>query len=168
MSFEKLAKERYSQRYFSKQKVEQQKIDKILEMAVIAPTAHNMQPHKIRVVTDEIALKLIDECTTSRFKAPCAIIVGYNKSECWVRKHDEANSGEVDSSIITTHMMLQAQDMGLSTLWVMHYDPFKLQEKLNIPTNITTVAILMVGYPSESAKISKLHEKSKPLEEMMF
>ena len=168
MSFEKLAKERYSQRYFSKQKVEQEKIDKILEMAIIAPTAHNMQPHKIRVVTDEMALELIDECTTSRFKAPCAIIVGYDKSACWVRKYDEANSGEIDSSIITTHMMLQAQDLGLSTLWVMHYDPFKLQEKLNIPSNVTTIAILMIGYPSESARPSKLHNKSKTLDEIIL
>lgn len=41
MEFDQLLKERYSVRKFSNQKVEKEKIDKILEAARIAPTAVN-------------------------------------------------------------------------------------------------------------------------------
>lgn len=44
MEFDQLLKERYSVRKFSNQKVEKEKIDKILEAARIAPTAVNYQP----------------------------------------------------------------------------------------------------------------------------
>lgn len=52
MEFDQLLKERYSVRKFSNQKVEKEKIDKILEAARIAPTAVNYQPQRILVVED--------------------------------------------------------------------------------------------------------------------
>ncbi len=47
MEFDQLLEERYSVRKFSNQKVEKEKIDKILEAARIAPTAVNYQLQRI-------------------------------------------------------------------------------------------------------------------------
>lgn len=47
MKFEKLIKERYSCRKFKGKAVEQEKIDKILEAGLVAPTACNLQPQRI-------------------------------------------------------------------------------------------------------------------------
>lgn len=72
MKFEKLIKERYSCRKFKSKDVEQEKIDKILEAGLVAPTACNLQPQRILVLTDKDKIKALDEekCTRYTFDAP--------------------------------------------------------------------------------------------------
>lgn len=54
MDFLELVKERYSSvRKFTNQKVEQEKIDLILEAGRLAPTAVNFQPQRILVLDSE-------------------------------------------------------------------------------------------------------------------
>jgi nitroreductase len=48
MKFEKLIKERYSCRKFKDKAVEQEKIDKILEAGLVAPTACNLQERLLK------------------------------------------------------------------------------------------------------------------------
>ena len=55
-SFLKLAKDRFSVRYYAKTPVEQEKIDAILEAARVAPTAKNLQPFHIYVLKSEEAI----------------------------------------------------------------------------------------------------------------
>lgn len=45
--FKALATERYSVRKFDTKPVEQDKVDTILEVARLAPTAHNYQPQRL-------------------------------------------------------------------------------------------------------------------------
>ena len=47
MEFIELAKSRYSVRSFSTRQIEEEKLNKILEVAKISPTAVNKQPQKI-------------------------------------------------------------------------------------------------------------------------
>lgn len=59
MDFLTLAKKRYSVRAYTKQKVEKEKLDAILEAAHVAPTGGNCQPqHLIVVQSDEAFVKL--------------------------------------------------------------------------------------------------------------
>lgn len=50
MDFLEFSRKRYSVRSYSDRPVEQDKIDKILQAAMIAPTAVNYQPQKIYVL----------------------------------------------------------------------------------------------------------------------
>ena len=45
MTFLELAKNRFSERFFSSKQIEKEKIDKILEAGRIVPTACNYQTH---------------------------------------------------------------------------------------------------------------------------
>ena len=49
MEFLELAKQRFSCRAFADKKVEQEKLEKILEAGRVAPTARNFQPQRILV-----------------------------------------------------------------------------------------------------------------------
>ena len=53
MSFLDLAKERYSVRKFSDKKVEDDKLELILEAGRVAPTAKNYQPQRMLVLRSE-------------------------------------------------------------------------------------------------------------------
>ena len=50
MNFLEIAKSRYSVRSYSDKKVEQEKLDKILYAAHVAPTAANLQPVRLIAV----------------------------------------------------------------------------------------------------------------------
>ena len=168
MDFLTLAKERYSCRYFSDKKVEQEKIDKILEAARLAPTGRNSQSQRILVLTDETELGKLSGCTSYGWNAPLVMIICYDKNECWHRDIDDFDGGAQDICIVTTHMMLEVTDLGLGSTWVGAFDPFKAREIYNVPENLEVAAILPIGYPSETAHPSRLHNDRKPVEEIAF
>ena len=159
MDFLELVKERYSCRSFSDKKVEKALLDKILEAGRLAPTAVNFQPQRIFVLQEEEQLRKLSECTAYGWNAPVIMIVCYDKDVSWKRKFDNQDEGIVDTSIVTTHMMLEIVNLGLGTTWIGAFDPEKVKTAYNIPANYEVVALLPVGYPSENAKPSEQHEK---------
>ena len=60
MNFLELAKKRYSVRSFSDKKVEQEKVEKILEVAKVSPTAKNKQPIKVYYCSDDEKLRILN------------------------------------------------------------------------------------------------------------
>ena len=167
-SFIELAMERYSMRSFGAQAVEDEKLAQILETGRIAPTARNGQPQRIKVITDAQELAQVDECTPCRYGAQLVLLICYDKTKCYERQHDSALSGDVDASIVTTHMMLMAQELGLGTCWVMHFDPAKTIELFKLPENIVPVAFLPIGYPSDTAAPSERHSERFSIESFLL
>ncbi len=167
MDFMKLAKDRYSVRKFENKHLEQHIIDKILECGHIAPTGCNFQPQRILVMNTDEAIEKLKCCTKCHFDAPTAMLVCYNREESWVRKYDGALSAPIDASIVCTHMMLMAHSLGVGTCWVMHFDPTAMRNAFNIPDNIEPVALLVMGYPHADAKPIEMHEKTRPLNEII-
>ena len=167
MDFAKLSAERYSLRKFSDQKVEQEKLDLILEAGRNAPTAHNNQPQRIFVLQSPEALEKADACTPMHFHAPMTLVVAYDPEAAWKREHDGKNHGEIDASIAIAQMMLQAADLGLGSTYVGVFEPEKLLEAFPEMAGLCPIAMLPMGYPAENARPSKLHTMRKPMEELV-
>lgn len=167
MSFAHLAADlRFSCRSFQKKPIEKADLDKILEAGRIAPTAGNRQPQRILVINSPEGMEKLAQCTRYVWGAPAALIVCYDSSNVWVRSFDGKNGGDVDASIVTTHMMLQAAELGVGTCWVGHFDPVHIKELFNIPENFVPVAVLDMGYPDENGTPHPNgHGKRKALEE---
>lgn len=168
MSFTELAKNRYSVRKFKNTHLPKEITDKILEAGHLAPTGCNFQPQRILVINSDESCEKLKNCTKCHFDAPTAMLVCYNKNECWTRKYDGATCGIVDAGIVTTHMMLKAAEIGVGSTWVMHFDPFKMREEFNIPEEIEPVALLVMGYPAEDAEPSEMHNKFRSEDEIVF
>ncbi len=167
MDFSTLAKKRFSCRKFKNKAVEQEKIDIILHSALAAPTAVNKQPQRILVLTDGDKLQKLNECTKYSFDAPLCFIICCDRDKAYSRGYDGKNSAEIDASIVTTHMMLQAQDIGLGTTWVMAFDPEKARKCFSIPDHLEIVALLPTGYPADDAPVSPLHSKTIDIDKMV-
>lgn len=165
MDFISLAKERYAVRKFSSKPIEEEKLDLILTAGQLAPTACNYQPQRILVINSETALAKLKECTTSHYNAPAALLVCYDKTTSWNRV-DNKNSGEIDASIVTTHMMLEAADIGVGTLWVMDFNPDVIKKTFDIPGSFEPVALLIMGYPASPPSI--LHKRRVALDHTVF
>lgn len=168
MDFLELAAARYSVRGFADKPVEQNVIDKLLQAALLAPTACNRQPQRILVINSGEGIQKLRKCTECHFNAPAAMLVCYDKNDCWVRGYDGKNSGDIDASIVATHIMLAAADMGLGTTWVMHFIPEAVRCEFELPDNIEPTALLVMGYPAADAKPSPLHTRSKSARDIVF
>ena len=165
MDFLELAKSRYSCRRFSERIVEDEKIDKILEAARLAPTAVNFQPQRIIVVKSNEAMLKLKKGISPNLNPTLAFIISYDKNACWVREYDNEDSGTVDASIVATHMMLEATTLGLGSTWVMHFNPFIVKEEFELGDNIIPVVVLVMGYPAFDASPSANHTKRKEIKD---
>lgn len=167
-NFLELAKERYSVRKFVDKPVGKEVLDVILQAGHVAPTGCNMQPQRILVINTPTSIEKLRKCTKCHFNAPTALLVCYEKDDCWTRKYDGQTSGVIDASIVTDHMMLQAASLGVGTTWVMHFNPQLIKKEFNIPQNIEPVALLVMGYPSPDATPYPQHSAFKSAENLIF
>ena len=99
---------------------------------------------------------------------PAAFLVCYDKSKCWTRKFDGKTSGEIDASIVTTHMMMEATSLGLGSIWVMYWNPDTMKTEFEIPEQYEPVSLLIVGYADKSIEPHKEHFLRKSIEEVML
>ena len=165
MSFENLAKQRYSVRKYDSRPIEPEKMAKILEAARVAPTACNFQPQRILVVEDMEQMK---DCTPCLYGQPTALVVCYDKTVSWKNRNGK-DIGDVDGTIVMTQMMYQAEELGVGSLLVGIYNEQLLRERFHIPENYEVVCLLMLGYPTEDCQPHpKHHANRKPLEETIF
>lgn len=167
MDFLNLAQERFSVRKFTDEPIAQETIDKILKAGYVAPTAKGLQPHRVVVVNSEEALEKLRKATKCHFDTKTAMIICYNKEECYQRPYDGKISGEIDASIVTTHMMLAAASLGVGTTWVMHFRLEVLRNEFEIPATLEPTAILVMGYPAEDATPAPMHSQFRPMEELV-
>jgi nitroreductase len=166
-NFLDLAKSRYSVRKYENRAVEAEKLTAILEAGHVAPTAANKQPCIFLVLNNgESIEKLRKACNPHG--APLAIVVCADKKSVWVRPFDKASMVDIDSSIAADHMMLCAQDLGLSSCWITYFDPAIVRREFNIPDNLVPVNILAIGYGADEPQSPDRHtETRKPLDSIV-
>lgn len=162
MSMLELMEARYSCRRYSDKVVSDGDISKILEAARVAPTAHNNQPQRIYVLKSEEAKSKLLKDFAYDYKAPCYIVCAYNVDEAWRNDLDgDRECGEIDISIVMTHMMLMAEELGLGACWIGRFNPETVKKNLEITGNIKIVGIFSLGYHREDDRPSKLHSINK-------
>lgn len=166
MEFMKLAAQRYSVRKFSDAPVEPEKLSAVLEAGNVAPTAKNLQPQRIYVLSSVEALEKVDGLTRCRFGAPVVLLIAYDADEDWKNPLEEGiHAGQQDASIVATHIMLAAAEAGLGTCWVNLFPNSQANEAFDLPESIVPVLLMPIGYAALDAKPSRLHDERKPLEE---
>lgn len=167
MNFLDIAKTRYSVRNYNNKKVEKEKLDKILAAGHVAPTAGNLQPVRLLVVQEQQGLDKISKATNI-YNAPLAIIVCSDHSIAWKRPFDNKQTTDIDASIITDHMMLQATELGLGSVWVCYFRPDVIKNEFELPDTLEPINILLLGYSDESPLPSDRHSETRiPLSELV-
>ena len=174
MDFLDLAQARWSVRDYDQRPVEQEKLDRILEAARLAPTGANRQPQRIYVLRSEEALARVRAATRMAFNAPLVLMVCACVEEAWHNKRETVMTGNVeqtystteqDAAIVCDHMQLAATEVGLGTLWVRGYDTQVLLDAFDLPEGVVPICLLDVGYPAEDARPAAMHEQRKPISE---
>lgn len=161
---------RRSCRDFKAQKVEAEKIEKLLQVALLSPSGKNTKPCEFIVVEDKSTLESLGNCRNPLQpflpKTPLAIVVlgDTSKTDTWIE----------DASIASITMQLEAKKLGLGSCWVQ----IRLRESnqgisseeyirhlFNIPEHLRVLSIIALGYPNktlpshtlEEVKMDKVH-----------
>ena len=162
--FEDLAAARYTCRSYTDRPVRLAKVNKILDVARLAPTAANLQPVHVWALTSEDALARIRQVHDA-FGAPVVFMVGGKPDEAWVRSFDGKNAADCDAAIVATHIMLEAFDMGLGGAWIASFDPAKVRELFPETEGYEVDFLLAIGHPTDDAEPTARHFQRKSLEE---
>lgn len=152
MEVREAIKKRYSVRTYKLDPVPEEKLNKVLEAARLAPSAHNAQECKFIVVKDEQKRKQLAEAAHGQDfvgKAPMVIVAVALNPE------DMLSSGvpayALNLAIAIDHMTLQAVEEGLGTCWIGAFSQEQVKQILNIPDKYKVVVLLLLGFPADKA-----------------
>ena len=141
---------RRSIRAYKNQLVEKEKLDKVLEAARLAPSAHNNQPCQIIVVDDAATRERLGTAYSGQWlmQAPIIIVVCAVPSDAWIRSDGE-EYWKVDAAIAMQNLVLTATELGLGTCWIAMFDETAAKKALGIPDHVRVVAMTPLGYAAE-------------------
>ena len=151
-------KQRRSIRGYSNEAVSDQQIRRLIEAAVLAPSAGNVQPWKFVVVKDSATkTKLAEAALGQSFvkTAPLVIVVcaDTEKAKKSYGKRGEKLYSIQDTAAATQNILLTVQDLGLATCWVGAFNDKEVSKAINAPKNIRPVAVLPIGYAANPVKV---------------
>lgn len=168
MSFQRLIRDRFSVRDYADRPLEANVLQQILEAGNAAPTATNAQPHRIRVLQSPEALAIIRSVTTRAFNAPVVLMLSCDTDQQWHNPLEEGvTSGEQDVSIVATHMMLAAWELGVASCWVDYFPNTETAKAFDLSPNERLVMLLPLGYAAEGVTPNPRHFQRKPLDEIV-
>lgn len=169
-SFKELANNRSSVRKYSRREVEPEKLQYVLEAARLSPSACNLQPWKLLLLTPDTLTEFkqnLHRCyDRDWFKtAPYYIIICIDHNQSWHRPKDQKDHGDIDVAILTEHICLAAEEQGLGTCWVCNFDASLCHELFNLPDNEEAAVLIPFGYPAEDYQ--RPEKKRKELSEIV-
>jgi nitroreductase len=150
----KLLRARRSIRSYTRQPVDKESVELLIEAALRAPSSRNNQPWSFVVVDDRQLLEKLslakENGSVFLSKASLGIVVCGDpaKSDVWVE----------DCAIAAALIQLEAQSLGLGSCWIQirerRHDAGTmaqsyLQEVLGIPAQIMIACIISIGHPAE-------------------
>ena len=147
-----LMEKRHSVRAYSNEKVSKEMVDRIVKAGVLAPTACNFQPVRIIVIQSDRALEKLSSAANF-YNAPLVFAVLSKKDEAWHRPFDGMVSDKIDASFVTDHMMLEATELGLGSVWICYFNPMAIKEALEIENGYEVINLLAVGFEDENSKV---------------
>ncbi len=165
MDFFDVVKNRYSCKKYSNKQVSAEQLEQILEAGRLAPTAKNLQEQHIYVIQSPENLNLIDSLTPCRYNAQTVLLVAFDKNNVFTYPNSTRTSGIEDASIVATHLMLAAANVGVDSCWLNNFDLEKAKKLFNLPENEDVLMLLDLGFAEEGTGPLPNHTKRKPLNE---
>jgi len=153
-----LVRGRRSTRSFSRKVPDREIIEQILEAAIWAPSAGNLQPWIFLVIQgDELKERLVKAALGQRFiaEAPFLVVVCADiprSTGRYGRRGAELYCIQ-DTAAATQNMLLTAHSMGLAACWVGAFDESEVQRVLRLPPEIRPVALVPLGFSESPPRI---------------
>lgn len=155
MEFRDVVLGRRSVRAFLNEDVDKETILSILEDAIQAPSAGNIQPWRfILVRSQDVKFQLANASGGQRFVAQApwviAIVAECDESAVVYGERGRDLYCIQDTAALAMIMMLAAHDRGLGSCWVGAFDDDEVHRVLGIKPGERVVALIPIGKPARS------------------
>lgn len=145
---------RRSIRKYKNIKIEEEKIEKLMEAALLSPSGRNKKPWSFVFVENKELINKLSQSkeTGAQFVKDASLVIAIlgdsELSDTWIE----------DSSIAITFIQLEAESLGLGSCWVQIRDRKNndgveseefIKKLLEINSNNRVEALISIGYPDE-------------------
>lgn len=165
---------RQSDRKYSENPVEKEKLERILEAGRMAPSACNAQPWKLIVVTDPDLLKKVADAASAKLlgmnsfvgQAPLIIVVVREKPNFSSKVGGTIKNKDyslIDIGIASENICMQATAEGIGSCMIGWFDEPGLRKILSIPRTKRVELIITLGYSLSDQR----EKRRKPQEEVV-
>ncbi|MDD5447898.1 MAG: nitroreductase family protein [Actinomycetota bacterium] len=166
LPIEAIRKRRSIRRYEDKP-VPDEALEQILETIRYAPSWANKQGWQVMVLKTPEARNLVSSVLEGNpaqkavTEAPVLLVVCMDPNASGIQNGKEYYMA--DAGILMDHIMLEAADLGLGTVFIGLFDEDKVREALKVPEQWRIVAMTPIGYPAKMPK----ERPRKELEEIL-
>jgi len=158
-------RQRFSVRKFKEFEIEEERLDRVLEAARLAPSARNLQEWRFVVVRNPDMRRALSEAANGQAfvaEAPAVIVA------CAITTEHIMSCGlhcfPLDVSIAMAYMTLVAVEEELGTCWIGAFNADRVKGLLGIPAEAIVVGLLPIGYPD----VEPPRKKRLPLDEIVM
>ncbi len=151
---------RRSIRKFKPNPIPGKKLKMIFEAARLAPSAGNRQPWRFVVVHNAERKQALAKAANNQtfLSNAAAIVAALGDPEISKRWYDR------DVMIAIEHMALAATALGYGTCWIGAFNEGEVKRLLNIPEEISVIALLPIGKPD----VAPPSKSRKEISEIFF
>jgi nitroreductase len=171
-TFLELVQNRQSDRAYLDKPVENEKLERILEAARLAPSACNSQPWKFIVVTDPEKRMQVADATASKIlsmnhftkQAPVQLVLVEENANLTSTVGGWATNKHyphIDLGIVAAHISLAAADEGLGSCIIGWCDEKKVKKALEVPKSKRVMLVILLGYSNQPLREKKRKTKEK-------
>lgn len=151
-TFIALCQHRRSIRQYTSQPVEREKLDYMLQCALMSPSGKRINPWQFYVLTNPDQLRPLASCRTygsgmfNTAMAGIVVAVDASLTDTW----------QADGAIAAHNLLLAAADLGLGACWCQVYQREGAEELVKriagVPDELTVLCVISVGYKNEERK----------------
>lgn len=158
-SFPLLVKQRHSIRAFKSDAIDPEVERKVLEIAIQAPSAGNLQAYEIYVIHDANARKEIASHAWGQdfiAQAPLILVFCAHPARSIPKYGDRGAAlySIQDATIAAAYAQLGVTALRLSSVWVGAFDEKKVGQAVRLPLGLRPVALLAIGYAAETPELT--------------
>lgn len=170
MQFYDVIKNRTSIKSFKSTTIDRDKVDRMINAAIMSPSWKNSSSYKFIIVEDQHKKDSIADAVNNKTsdtenslkQAPMVVVVAADPNESG--NVDGKEYYLVDGAIAMEHFVLAATAEGYGTCWIAALDENKVKSTLNIPANYKVIGLTPVGEIQEQ----KAHYDEKNVRDYVF
>jgi len=154
MEFLKTLDRRRCVRSYRRAPLDKRKVQAILDAALLAPSAGDLQAYRVVVVENpETKAALVDAAHGQHFIAEAPMVLVFladpERSSAKYGQRGRLLFSLQDATIAAAYAQLSAADLGLASCWVGAFDDGAVASAINAPNDLRPIAIIPLGETAE-------------------
>ncbi len=159
MEFKEILNRRYSCKSYNDKEVKNNDVIQILENAILAPNAGNLQAWRFIIIRNEEKKQEVSiACLQQKWMNQASIFIAIAEDLEYVKLHYGKRSDlycAQDSSLAASNIMSTAASLDLDSCFISAFDEGMLRNALSLPENLKPYCVITIGYGNKKSEEKK-------------